>query len=223
MRSRDNYMNIFSSIQEAKNCVSINGSPSIFQGSKIFVGGHGNSIVFEDGVKVQNCTIKFHSDNSVLYVGSKSKLTGNVLIGLQSEVLIGSSLTITGGLKISCAEFSKLEIGNDCMFGVGVEIATHDFHPIFDIETGVRLNKSKNVLIEDSVWLANGACILKGAVVRKGTVVGARSVFSGVSDDHSVYVGNPAVKVRSNVRWSRVSLNTTYPYYFDSLEDLKKI
>ena len=214
----------FSSLEEASDHISIEGTPAVFKNSSIFVNleSNDNRIKFFPGSKVDGCTIKFHSHGSLLVVGEASKITGNVFLGLNSNVLIGGGLTITAAAKISCSESTTIKIGDDCMFGVGVEIASHDFHPIFKSD-GDRLNVSKDVVIGDHVWLGNQALILKGSSIKNGVVVGARAVFSGDSLENSVYAGNPAKLLKSDIFWDRSSLNTTPPYKFNSIKDLPNV
>ncbi len=54
----------------------------------------------------------------------------------------------------------------------------------------------KKIVIGDNVWVASEAFIGPGSCVSNGSVLGARSVLFGTTESWSVYMGNPAKKIK---------------------------
>lgn len=55
----------------------------------------------------------------------------------------------------------------------------------------------EKVIIECNVWTGVGAIILNGSRIKKGAVIGAGCVFKGEAEEYSVYIGNPAKKIKN--------------------------
>jgi acetyltransferase-like isoleucine patch superfamily enzyme len=131
-----------------------------------------------------------------LYVG---RLT---LFGAgESTLLCGRGLRIIGNCRIKLPEPSRVTIGPECMFADGVDILTSDFHPIFDVETGERINKAKDIELGAHVWLGLRTTLLKGARIGANSVIGANAVVSKELPGGCVAVGNPARVIRRGVTW----------------------
>ncbi len=78
-----------------------------------------------------------------------------------------------------------------------------DFHSIFDVTTGERINQAKDIRIGNDVWVGARSMVLKGASVGHDSVVGAGSIVTGSFGPNSMIVGNPARLLRSGIRWQR--------------------
>lgn len=104
------------------------------------------------------------------------------------NVSIGHRCSFGGNVRLHAHD--KIEIGNDCMFGYGIVIATatHDYH--IDI-----MNKSfitKSVTIGSNVWIGLNAIILPGITIGDGVVVGAGSIVTKDIPSYAIVAGNPA-------------------------------
>lgn len=123
--------------------------------------------------------------------------------GGSNRIEIGEHTTVGGSLGIECSEGTRLTIGKDCMFSHHIRIFTTDMHAILD-KDGSRINKGKDVIIGDHVWIGYSAMILKGAKVPDGSIIGARTVYSIYSNDaNCIFAGNPAKKIKENIVWNR--------------------
>jgi len=75
--------------------------------------------------------------------------------------------------------------------GCTIETGNHDWsRPTFDLVV-------KPVTVEDGAWAAVGSLLLPGSVLASHAVLGAGSVLSGATKPFGVYVGVPAVKVKT--------------------------
>ncbi|WP_134497406.1 FkbM family methyltransferase [Microvirga pakistanensis] len=171
--------------------------------------GLNNALLLEQSAKCNKASIIFFGSNSRIHVGTSSRLSGKVSLGHDCSIVLGSHNTITANLELSAAEGTSITIGSDCMFGIGCRVITHDFHPLFDALTNERLNVSKSIVIEDHVWVGDGAVIRKGVRVGSGSVIGERAVVLHDVPPNSVVVGAPAKVVKTNIRWERDSLRST--------------
>ncbi len=100
-------------------------------------------------------------------------------------------------LNINCTllDGGNIIIGDDVLVGPNVQILTVN-HSLKPKERLNRTNLAKDVSIGNSVWIGAGAIILPGIKIGDGAVVGAGSVVTNNIEESSLYVGNPAVKIK---------------------------
>lgn len=105
----------------------------------------------------------------------------------------------------------KLEIGKFCSIGQGVQILFWGKHSMVDItrypfnmlhQQGWKPVQCTEVLGEDvkignDIWIANNVTIHQGTVIGDGAVIGAHSVVKTIVEPYTLYVGNPAKRVRT--------------------------
>lgn len=108
---------------------------------------------------------------------------GRLEIGDRSIINYGADIVAT----------KLVSIGADCLIGTRVLILDNDFHGLTD--RSVR-PEGKPVIIEDGVWIANGAIILPGVTIRQGAAVGAGCVVMTDVPARSLVLGNPARVVK---------------------------
>lgn len=166
-----------------------------------------NRIFFDDTIGY-NIKVSLCGNCNTLYLGSNIA-TENLYIamGNQSICKIGNGMTTMGDAQIHISN-ALIEIGEDCMFSCGTCLRAHDGHPIFDIQTGERINTGKNIQIGDHVWIGHGATILGGAKIGMGSIVGEKAVTASSFGENVVIAGNPARVIREGVIWGRD--NTTF-------------
>jgi acetyltransferase-like isoleucine patch superfamily enzyme len=103
---------------------------------------------------------------------------------------IGSNSRING-CHISCSE--KVVIGQNVRISQYVLIMDNDFHQVKDhFADGVK----KPIIIEDDVWIAAKATILKGVRIGKGAVVAAGAVVTKDVAPYTLVAGIPARSIR---------------------------
>lgn len=136
-----------------------------------------------------------------LVVGSNSVLKGRFSIGSYATVEIGDYLNVTNNLYIRAVEGKRVLIGNDCLIASDVTIRTNDGHPIYDTNSGVRINMSQDVVIGNHVWLGDEVAVLKGVSIGEGSIVAMRSVVTKNIESKVIAAGIPAKVVRINCTW----------------------
>lgn len=151
---------------------------------------------------------------SVLRIGSGSVIKGRINIGAFSTVTIGKKLSVTSNVYLRAVEATSITIGDDCLIASDVIIRTNDGHPIYDVETKQRINKSRDVVIQDHVWIGDQVVILKGVTVHEGSIIAMRSLVTKDVSRCSVAAGIPASIIRTGTTWEH-SLGDYSPKYYD--------
>lgn len=113
----------------------------------------------------------------------------------QSTVKIGNRTTIGFYTFIYASE--AIEIGNDCLIAPFVYIVDSDHSIEKEKRINLQPNLSMKVIIEDDVWIATGAKILKGVTVGKGSVIAAGAVVKEDVSPYSIVGGIPAKVIGS--------------------------
>lgn len=134
----------------------------------------------------------------VLEISGKIVVEDKFTIGRGSRICVGrdgvltvNSMTNTSRLHIVCMD--RINIGNNVLVAWDTTIMDSDMHIIKDVASGELKSPTKEIKIEDNVWIGTKSVILKGTYLPMGSIVGAGSVVSGKYDkNYSVIGGNPA-------------------------------
>lgn len=125
-----------------------------------------------------------------LRIGKNSRIGINTIIVDPKKIIIGERTIINENCHLDGR--GGLFIGNDTSisFKTIIITGTHDSKNNFEFVT----NKT---VIKNHVWIGVNAIILNGTTIEDLCVVGAGSVIKGKTETNSVYVGNPAKKIRN--------------------------
>lgn len=125
-------------------------------------------------------------------------------IGGQSKgkpkIIIGDGTSIH--LYFHCGAAESVIIGNNVLIAGCVYISDHDH--IFDdpelppSKTGLKVAP---VVVEDGVWIGEGAVILKGVTIGKRAVIGANAVVTKNVPPYTVVGGVPASVIKKINLW----------------------
>lgn len=209
-----------SSTKIAKDYKDQNGNVIVGEASEninvnIFFRGKGNKLIIGKNVKLRDTHIRFDAHNAIILLEDGVQYRGSIRAGIGCEVNLGKGLTVTEKCYISCAERTKIVVGEDCMFASFNQLRTDDAHPIFDLYTKKRINVSKSITIGSHVWLGYESVVLGGSEIGSGSVVGMRSLLKDVFPTHSLIAGTPAKIIRDNIAWERTHVNLLPPFEFD--------
>ncbi|MCH5229085.1 MAG: acyltransferase [Muribaculaceae bacterium] len=169
----------------SKNNITV-GNNCEFHDFSIHIRGNNNRIIIGD-----NC-----------YFGPENNLWAE---GDSNEIIIGPDSSFTWRNHINAQEgHTKIIIGTDCMVSNNIIIRTSDSHPIYDLNTGERINPAQDVKIGDHVWIAPNSRVMKGAEIPEGCIVASDStVNKSFRSSNCLLGGRPAKVLKENIKWTR--------------------
>lgn len=165
--------------------------------------GKNNHVKLHEQSNLKNSFIEFKGNNSSFTIGQQTGISGTFRLGFGCHISIGNNTTSTNAVWVTCAEQTSITIGDDCMFATNNQIRTDDSHAIYDVNTGKRVNPSKNIVIGNHVWVAYGATILGGSHIGNGSVIGAYSLVKKEVPNNCVVAGIPAKIIKKDIFWER--------------------
>ena len=180
----------------------------IIEGLNINLSGKDNIIKIESPHKFFDCVLDVDSVSSYIEIRKNtcwglSRLSVRAKYGEKQKLIIGENATCST-LLINLDEDSSVEIGNDCMFGGGIEILPSDGHAIYDVDTNEILNKSGHVCIGNHCWIAARCILLKNTKILNNSIIAAGSVVTKAFDKKNIIAaGNPAKLIKENTNWDR--------------------
>ena len=94
------------------------------------------------------------------------------------------------------------KIGDRCLIAAGVKIFTHyvDTKNLSNHESYHFRFYDGNVIIEEDVFIGANAVIAKPVKIGKGSIIGANSVVNKSTEEYSINVGAPSIKIK-NRNW----------------------
>ncbi len=117
---------------------------------------------------------------------SSVQIFGPSSITIGEDTFIGHESLITGSYNSSVTIGNFVDISNRVIMSTG----THEIDMNGKHTAGA--GKSKDIKIEDGVWIGMGAIILAGVVIGKKSIVAAGSVVINDVPPYSIVAGNPA-------------------------------
>ena len=192
-------LNIISSkMKRGKRLVVKNFPKSVVELDK------GAELILNATLSMGTPQVKGSKKETRLLLEENAKMTVNdsfdMCAGSYIRVIKGGHLILHGGfinenVQITCGD--TIEIGKGCAIGRDVVIRSFDGHTIE--QEGY--NISEPIVIEDHVWIGQGAQVLKGVRIGKGAIVAAGAVVTKDVPAHAVVGGVPAKVIKENVKW----------------------
>jgi acetyltransferase-like isoleucine patch superfamily enzyme len=121
------------------------------------------------------------------------------------DIFIGENT----GIGLNNVIIGPVKIGDYVMLAQNIVISGLN-HGYQDINTPPRLQKvvTKQITIEDNVWIGANSVVTAGVTIGKHAVIGAGSVITKDIPQYSVAAGNPAKVIKkynfNNNTWERV-------------------
>ena len=166
------------------------------------MGGGYNELIVEEGCRLKKCCFRFFGENNRIIIKNDCKLIElDVWCSEGSTIIIHNNTHIVGNVHMAAIERTKISVGKECLFSSEIVIRTGDSHSILN-SNGNRINESRDILIDDHVWIGQRVTILKGAVIGKDCVIGTGSIVTGnIFEKGSIIAGVPSKIVKSGITW----------------------
>jgi acetyltransferase-like isoleucine patch superfamily enzyme len=162
-----------------------------------------NNIIEMKDCYLKNVTIKIRGNGHRISISDGVCIYGGILWmeDLNNEIIIKENTSIQNAHIAVTENHRKLIIGRNCMIAEEVIIRTGDSHPIIDLDTNTIINRGKDVIIEDHVWVGTRSQILKGSILKENSVIGAGSIVTKLVDANTIVAGNPARVIKQKINW----------------------
>lgn len=118
--------------------------------------------------------------------------SGVVLNAYKGELTLGNRISVNFNTVIS-AGYGKVRIDDDVLIGPNVIIRSSNHMLSKDRR---QEHEWGEVYIGKNVWIGAGAVILPNVVIGQNSIIGAGSVVTKNIESNSIYVGNPAKKIK---------------------------
>ena len=200
------------------NEIKIQESCEIFFKSNV---AKNNILVISCFSQIKKLKVCFFCSNSICYIGN-SRGAYSIEMGEDCLLTISNGVSSSSVVDLCTAEGTCISIGDDCMFAKDVCVKTNDYHPIFDVRSGKRVNVSKDIVVRDHVWVGAKSFISKGTEIGTGSVVGYGSYVSGFFPNNCCVAGIPAKVIKRDIAWERPMLNKTEPFYNPNSTSVRK-
>ena len=185
------------------NVIKVNKMNHQSDNSSIQVLGNNNTIYIESRCSFKDFRLIVRGDNNRITIKRAVHFLGGAIsIASFSTIEIGERSSFGARLEF-VVESAKLTIGDDCMAAAGLTIRTTDIHGIYNLEDGKLINKPKDVTIGDYVWLNKDVTVSKGSSIAACCILAAQSIFDNESRVFELWSGQPAIKIRDHVMWSK--------------------
>jgi acetyltransferase-like isoleucine patch superfamily enzyme len=171
--------------------------PKHFKTGTILI-GYNSLGIFEKNIRT---VLNIHG--KVIFDGKANIGRGfSLTVGKDSEVFFGNNFILTGKSAIVCSGKSNIVFGNNNLISWDVLILNNDFHSIIDRNSKQIINKSKDIIIGNNVWIGCKCTILKGSTINDHIIIGANSLVTGsLNEMNSIYAGTPTTRLKKDVEW----------------------
>jgi len=176
---------------------------ALLKNVNIAIKGTGNKIFIDDFTTLKNSSIYIHGNNNTVTIGKWTSFWNSQICveDDNNEVRIGNHTKILGHTDLSVMEGTRILIGSECGFSTDIIFRTGDSHSILDME-GRRFNASKDIILEDHVWVGIKVICMKGTYVSRNSIIAAGAVVSGKFMEPNFIVGGvPAKVIKKGIEW----------------------
>ena len=129
-------------------------------------------------------------------IGNGSRIWSHIsktrLAAFEGANLVIGENTFINGARIAAKH--EIRIGNNVHIGPEVVILDSDFH---DLQSHDEEGQGLPVVIENKVWIATGAMILKGVHIGEGAVIAAGAIVTKNVPAYTVVAGVPAKVIKT--------------------------
>ncbi|WP_372663119.1 DapH/DapD/GlmU-related protein [Cohnella sp.] len=140
-----------------------------------------------------SATIRLFGKNSKVVIGNRVYIRNNSEIeACNGTIVFEDNVFINKNCMI--VSMKKIFIGSNTTIAPGVMIYDHD-HNFYNITKEKYICKA--IEIGKNVWIGANCVILKGVTIGDNAIIGAGSVVTRDVEKNCLYVGNPAIKVKT--------------------------
>ena len=141
-------------------------------------------------------TLNFKKFGILICKGS-TNICSSFVINVAGEVQFGDNFFSNTGFLLSCEK--KIYIGDNALLGWNVTMLDGDGHNI--LKDADKINKAKDITIDNHCWLAANVTILKGVHLLENTIVPMGSIVTKSSLFPNCIYGATNKVIKENIDW----------------------
>jgi acetyltransferase-like isoleucine patch superfamily enzyme len=130
------------------------------------------SISIGDNVEIYKC-VSFRGRGEIV-IGSFSSINSGVIFGTTGKIVIGNYVMVADNVSFRNADHAY---GNT------------------DVPMLLQGEFSKNIIVENDVWIGANVVILKGVKIGTGAIIGANAVVTKDVPAYKIFAGVPAKEI----------------------------
>ncbi len=115
-----------------------------------------------------------------------------------AEIVLGDFVGINNDFLVISVK--RVEIGDYCLIGKGVQILDFDAHGVAPEERRTSIGRMASVVLGKNVWVGNGAILLKGTNIGDNSIVAAGAVVPGGEYPADVIIGGNPARILGELR-----------------------
>lgn len=168
---------------------------------QININGNNNIVEIAEDCLLTNTIISISGNNNKVIVDKKARFMGPCRIRMSGN----ATLHIGENAGIRGVEFvldnADISVGKLCMFSYDIIVRNTDSHRVIQLSDDVIVNKPKDILLGNHVWIGQGATLLKGIQIGDNSIIAAKSVVTKDCPCNAITAGNPAKIVKTGITW----------------------
>jgi len=183
--------------------VALSVGVTLLNGVKITCDGTDNYIQLGDYVRMKDCSVYIAGNHNRIVIGEYSYFdhTEFYIEDDNNTISIGEHTNLYGRTHLAAIEGTRIQIGSGCLFSSEIHFRTGDSHSMLDMK-GNRINPSKDIIIDDRVWIGTKVTCLKGTHVAEGSIVAATTTLCNNYEQKNVAIaGVPGKIIKTGVTW----------------------
>ncbi len=192
----------FYDLKKVRGKNNITKNLSSFRGGYKVIGD--NNVIICDSAEIHDVKLLLLGNNNKIII-EENVIFKNGVLWIEdnnNEIIIKANTTIENA-HIAVAEGTHILIGNDCMLSTNIRIATSDAHSVVELETRSRINRAKDIIIGNHVWIGNQVALSKGVTIGNNSIIASNTLVTHDVPDNSIAAGIPASIIKNNVSWQR--------------------
>jgi len=156
--------------------------------------GHHSMIMKPWNLKLYGRGIRLGTSVHIITASDRTvRLTTWAMNEHQGRIDIADAVLICPGVRIDSA--CQVSIGESTMLAAGAYITDADWHDVYDRTQPI--GQTAAVVLENNVWIGDGAIVCKGVRIGANSVIGAGSVVTRDIPANVIAAGNPAKPVKT--------------------------
>ena len=168
---------------------------------QININGNNNIVEIAEDCLLTNTIISISSNNNKVIIDKKARFMGPCRIRMfgNATLHIGENAGIRGVEFV--LDNADISVGKLCMFSYDIIVRNTDSHRVIQLSDDVIVNKPKDILLGNHVWIGQGATLLKGIQIGDNSIIAAKSVVTKDCPCNAITAGNPAKIVKTGITW----------------------